>query len=143
MHDRYFKNLNHRCKGFSVIYTGQELVPGYKPDIVLQNEEKEELIILESETSTNRKAFLGGMLKAAYYLTEAKRGRLVFIMKEHSNATVKQITHHLKPYFVWIKPLTNLESIQIISDRDYCMHPENDPLILYESSFMKLSTQIR
>src|SRR5258705_11773932 len=117
MHDALFKNLAHNAGGYQIISQGQQLDKGYKPDVVLKSQD--EYIIMECDTGTTRKGYIGGMVKAAKYLSGDKKGIAVFVIQEKNNTTVKQIHLHLIPYFEWIKPLTNLQAVYLISTKAY------------------------
>lgn len=134
--DSLFKKLPHFSCGFKFFSAGTILHKGYKPDYVLRNGNK--YILLESENNTNRKMFIGCVMKAAFFLQGEKSGELVIVLHEHSNTTVEQIYEHIKPYFYWIKDngITNLERIVIISDNDYmigvdsCLPLDSDELLI-------------
>lgn len=115
--DKTFKNLRHRYGDYEEKSNGSELVKGYKPDYVLQK--SDDYVILESECSTNRKMFIGCMMKAAHFLQGENTGILVIVLSEHDNTKVHQITNHLKSYFEWIKDKTNLSKVFVINSRDY------------------------
>lgn len=132
MEDKLFKNLLHNADNFKIISTGQEITKGYKPDIVLKN--GDDYIIMECDTSTTRKGYIGGMVKAAKYLSGKKKGIAVFVVKEKKNTTVNQIHAHLTPYFEWIESITNLEAVHIISTEHYCSI--GTPLKLLDVIFM-------
>jgi hypothetical protein len=139
MEDRIFKNLLHNADNFEIISTGQEITKGYKPDIVLQN--GDDYIIMECDTNTTRKGYIGGMVKAAKYLSGKKKGIAIFVIKEKKNTTVNQIYAHLTPYFEWIEPLTNLRAVYIISTDTYCAL--NTPLKILDTVFMTEAKAIR
>lgn len=96
---------------------GQELEDGYKPDYVLKNETG--YIILESENTSSRKTFVGGMIKAAHFLQNEKRGQLVFVIVPKENTTALAIAKHLKPYLTWIEHCTNLKDVFVIEAKYY------------------------
>lgn len=139
MEDTIFKNLLHNADNFRIISTGQEITKGYKPDVVLQN--GNDYIIMECDTSTTRKGYIGGMVKAAKYLSGEKKGIAVFVIKEKKNTTVNQIYTHLTPYFEWIEPLTNLRAIYIISTDTYCSL--STPLKMLDIDFMTQAKAIK
>jgi hypothetical protein len=142
MKDNIFKNLIHIADDFEIVKRGSQLVKGYKPDIVLQKEN--EFIIMECDTGTSRKGYLGGMIKAAKFLTNEKSGILIFAIKEKDNTKVSQIYEHLKDYYDWIKNLTNLNAIYIIAIDKYC--PSETPLKILGKEFishaMKISKEL-
>ncbi len=115
--DRIFKDLEHSYKGFDKYLNGQRLEIGYKPDYVLKK--NKEYIIMESETGSNRKMYVGGMMKAAHYLQNEKKGKLIFVIKPQDNTKVSSIAKHLKPYFLWIKKISNLEAVYVIDSEIY------------------------
>lgn len=132
MKDNIFKGLVHAADNYAIVATGQEIAKGYMPDAVLQNGNN--YIIMECDTSTTRKGYIGGMIKAAKYLTGAKKGIVVIVLKEKKNTTVKQIHAHLQPYFEWIEPLTNLQAVYVIATDKYCI--ADTPLKLLDEEFM-------
>ncbi len=138
MKDKRFKNLKHNSLGYEVIKNGQELAKGYKPDVVLKKDNH--FIILESEVSTSRKGYIGGMVKAAKFLSSEFIGILIYVIEIRKNTTPAQIARHLKEYYEWIAPLTNLKSIYIISDNDYCKNEE--PLEISSKKFNHLAKKV-
>lgn len=138
MKDKLFKNLLHNAEGYSVLNSGGQLVKGYKPDTVLIKGDN--YIIMECDTGTSRKGYLGAMLKAARFLTNEKNGILVLVIKEKPNTTVKQIAEHLREYLAWLKPLTNLRLVYLIETTKYC--PDKIPLNLLSSEFKKCAVTI-
>lgn len=117
--DSAFKGLSHSYQGYGKFSDGTEIMEGYKPDYVLK--EGNRYVILESENNTNRKMFVGCLMKAAYFLCGENTGFLVIVLHEHDNTTLEQIWKHLVPYFQWIKKggLTNMEKVYLIKDEDY------------------------
>jgi hypothetical protein len=138
MLDALFKNLSHNAGGYKIISQGQEIDKGYKPDVVLKNEDG--YIIMECDTSTTRKGYIGGMVKAAKYLSGDKKGIAVFVIKEKANTKVRQIYAHLIPYFEWIMPLTNLQAVYLISTDAYC--PIDRPVVLLGTDFIEQAKAI-
>lgn len=117
--DSLFKELSHSYQGYEEFSNGSGIMEGYKPDYVLK--EGNRYVILESENNTNRKMFVGCLMKAAYFLRGENTGFLVTVLHEHDNTTLEQIWKHLVPYFQWIKKggLTNMEKVYLIKDEDY------------------------
>lgn len=138
MKDKLFKNLLHSAEGYTVLNSGGQLTKGYKPDTVLQN--KNEYIIMECDTGTSRKGYLGAMLKAAKYLTNERDGVLILVIKEKPNTTVKQIAEHLREYLAWLKPLTNLRIVYLIETTKYCS--DKIPLQLLSTEFERCAITI-
>ena len=138
MGDKEFKNLKHTAKNYLIYKNGQELIKGYKPDVVLKN--KNNFIIMESEVSTSRKGYIGGMIKAAKFLTGENSGILVYVIQVRKNTTPKQIATHLIDYFNWIKTLTRLEDIFVISDKDY--YVEKMPLEIFSEEFIRIAEKV-
>lgn len=138
MKDKLFKNLLHSAEGYSVLNSGGQLAKGYKPDTVLQKDN--EYIIMECDTGTSRKGYLGAMLKAARFLIKEKNGTLILVIKEKPNTTVKQIAEHLREYLTWLKPLTNLRVVYLIETTKYC--PDKIPLKILSSEFEQCAITI-
>lgn len=139
MKDKLFKNLLHNAKGYSVLNSGGQLVKGYKPDTVLQK--RNEYIIMECDTGTSRKGYLGAMLKAARFLSNERKGILVLVIKEKPNIKVKQIAEHLQEYLVWLQPLTNLRIVYLIETTKYCA--DKIPLQILSSEFESSAIMIK
>lgn len=139
MLDRDFKKLKLNCAGYKILLSGGELSKGYKPDTVLINT-RNEYIILESEHGTSRKHILGGMIKAANFLTHDRIGVLIIVIQIKKNTNEYLISQHLLQYFKWIKKLTSLKEIYIVSDTNYCK--DEFPLELLGNEFFKLSTRL-
>jgi hypothetical protein len=126
MKDSHFKRINHVTPcGHRIATTGQSVQQGYgyKPDITIVDAENKVSFILESETKTDRKAFLGDIVKASVYAKEAKcMPELIIVMHVFSNTTVKQISEHLAPYVAWLSDNLDglcLSCIRIIPDDEY------------------------
>jgi hypothetical protein len=115
--DKIFKALEHKYKKHEVFLKGGNLEKGYRPDYVLKK--GNDYIILESENTSSRKTFVGGLIKAAHFLTENKTGILVFVIVPKKNTTGNSIVKHLKPYYKWIKDKTNLKKVYIIEANKY------------------------
>lgn len=138
MKDKLFKNLLHSAEGYAIFNSGGQLTKGYKPDTVLQKEN--EYIIMECDTGTSRKGYLGAMLKAARFLTSEKSGKLILVIKEKPNTKVKQIAEHLQEYLTWLNPLTNLRVVYLIETTKYC--PDKIPLKILSSAFERVAIAI-
>lgn len=136
--DRLFKSLNHRCKGFELFLNGQSLEPGYKPDVVLRKANN--FIIIESENSSSRKTFVGGMMKAAHFLKDKNKGKLIFVMVPKKNTTALSLAIHLKPYLKWINTNTNLKSVYVIEAGAY--YNNNAVIELFGNEFIKNSIKV-
>jgi hypothetical protein len=80
MKDSLFKQLLHSADGYSIVNSGRQLAKGYKPDTVLQKDN--DYIIMECDTGTSRKGYLGAMLKAARFLIGKNNGILILVIKE-------------------------------------------------------------
>lgn len=115
--DKIFKSLSHKCKGYQKFLKGESIEQGYKPDYVLKK--GNDYIILESENSSSRKTFVGGMVKAAHFLRNEKTGTLVFIIVPKVNTKAISIANHLEVYFNWLKNMTNLEKVIVIEANKY------------------------
>ena len=115
--DKIFKGLPHSYSGFKTLYTGQTLETGYKPDYVLKK--GNQYVILESENSSSRKTYVGGMMKAAHFLQNEKKGKLIFVIVPKENTKAATIAKHLKPYLVWLFEKTNLKDVYVIEAKKY------------------------
>lgn len=115
--DKQFKALLHNCSKYEPHLNGQEIESGYKPDFVLKF--NSDFLILESENTSSRKTFVGGMMKAAHYLQGERTGKLVFVMVPKYNTTAMQIANHLKLYLKWIGGKTNLRDVYVIEADQY------------------------
>jgi len=115
--DSLFKTLNHCHKGFNKHLNGQELEGGYKPDYVLRK--NDDYIILESENTSSRKTYVGGMIKAAHFLQGDRKGKLIFVIVPKENTTALAIAKHLKLYLKWIGDKTNLKEVYVIEAAAY------------------------
>jgi hypothetical protein len=139
MRDNIFKQLLHTADGYTVLNSGGQLTKGYKPDTVLQK--GNDYIIMECDTGTSRKGYLGALMKAARFLTKEMNGVLILVIKEKPNTTVKQIAEHLREYLKWLKPLTNLKVVYLIETTKYC--PDKTPLKILSSEFEKDAIAIK
>ena len=115
--DRVFKSIEHSFKGYKKYSDGQQVEVGYKPDYVLVK--GNDYIILESENSSSRKMYVGGMIKAAHFLRDNRMGILVFVIKPKKNTKVSSIAKHLSPYFKWLEGRTKLKSVYVIDGAKY------------------------
>ncbi len=124
MNDAKFKALSHPIGNNKVATRGTAVATGYKPDITVRDEEGNLTYILESEQKTDRKAFLGDLLKAEMYAEQQQaKPALVIVMQPQDNTTTQQIATHLSPYIKWLARKQggnlNLTHIHILSDADY------------------------
>lgn len=106
-----FKPLKYNRNEYSNYLCGQSLEHGYKPDYVLRK--KNDYVILETESSSSRKTYVGGLMKAAHFLQDERKGILIFVIVPRINTKASSIASHLKLYYNWIKDITNLESIYV------------------------------
>ena len=124
MRDIEFKALDHPVGDFVIASRGTVVATGYKPDVTVRDAEKKLRFILESEQKTDRKAFLGALVKAEMYAEqEGASPELVIVMQPASNTTTRQIANHLRPYKEWLTRIKggnlSLTAIQVMSDDDY------------------------
>jgi hypothetical protein len=124
MKDSDFKNLNHVVGALKIATRGSAVSDGYKPDITVVDVTNKVQFILESEQKTDRKAFLGDVIKAQKYAEEREASpTLVIVMQPQSNTTVEQIANHLQPYVTWLKQKFkgewSLSGVAVISDSAY------------------------
>lgn len=124
MKDSVFKQLAHQIGTLKIGSCGSAVSTGYKPDVTIVDASGKLIFILESEQKTDRKAFLGNILKAEKYSEECNASpTLVIVMQQQPNTTVKQIADHIQPYVVWLKKCFNgsmkLSGLLVISDTEY------------------------
>jgi hypothetical protein len=124
MKDAAFKNLCHLVAPNRIASRGEIVGPGYKPDITVDDGGGSLLYILESEQKTDRKAFLGDLIKAELHAERTRsRPTLVIVMEERSNTTVPQIADHLRPYVCWLRDLKGgtlcLNRMHVLTAQDY------------------------
>lgn len=124
MKNSEFKNLQHCIGGHRVACLGKEVTKGYKPDLIVKDTNGQLVFIVECEQKTDRKAFLGDLVKAEKYAEECRdHPVLVIVMKAFNNTTVEQIAVHLAPYADWLARRNGgalcLSDILIVSDEDY------------------------
>lgn len=125
MKDSDFKALNHPIgKANTIASTGQEVSKGYRPDITVKDPSGLPVFILESEQKTDRKAFLGDLVKAEMYSQKEKcTPELIIVMRVFNNTTTKQISEHIRHYSDWLAGKNggtlNLSEIHVLSDTEY------------------------
>ena len=148
MNDAKFKKLSH-CIGPNHIATrgtSVSVAPRYKPDITVRGADDSLAVILECEQKTDRKAFLGDLVKAEKYAEEEKATPiLIIVMQQSKSTTVLQIAKHLRPYAAWLARLKNgrlnLAKILIISDKQY-MRSLNNAETIGSTAFRKRAKQV-
>jgi hypothetical protein len=124
MKDAIFKALKHPVGTSTIASSGSAVSPGYKPDITVEDATGALTFILESEQKTDRKAFLGALLKAEVYAElQNARPELIIVMQAFKNTTTKQIADHLRPYKHWLSSkkggTLSLSAIHVLSDDEY------------------------
>lgn len=124
MKDAEFKALNHPAGNNIIVTRGTAVAAGYKPDITITDTNGQLKYILESEQKTDRKAFLGDLLKAEMHAEQHSASpELVIVMQQFSNTTTKQIADHMSPYKQWLAQKNggklNISAIHVLSDVDY------------------------
>jgi len=147
MKDSDFKRLPHKIEGLKIASCGTLVSPGYKPDMTVVDTNSHLKFIIESEQKTDRKAFLGDVLKAQKYSEECNAVPiLVIVMKPQSNTTVKQIADHLQLYVNWLNKRFNggmdLSGILVISDDEYQASIDADELLGSEA-FLKRGMSVQ
>lgn len=136
--DKLFKAITHECKGYNTFLNGGNLEPGYRPDYVLVKENQ--YIILESENSSSRKTFVGGMTKAAHFLQGSKKGILIFVIVPKVNTSANAIAKHLKPYLTWLGDKTNLRDVYVIEAGHY--YDGENVLAILKENFMEAAFKV-
>ena len=124
MLDAIFKTLNHLVGDHVIATSGTQVAEGYKPDLTLRDNHGTLTFIFESERKTDRKAFLGAVIKAEMYAEqEHAHPEFIIVMRPADNTTTKQIAEHLRPYVRWLATLKggalNLSVVHILSDVEY------------------------
>jgi len=124
MKDSEFKALNHPVGKNVIASTGSAVSTGYKPDVTVKDAAGELKFIIESEQKTDRKAFLGDLLKAEVHSEQQKaHPELIIVMQPFDNTTTKQIADHLRPYKQWLAVKSggklNLSDVHVLSDVEY------------------------
>lgn len=124
MNDSEFKALQHCVGTHRIVSRGTQVANGYKPDLTVCDTNDQLVFIVECEQKTDRKAFLGDLVKAEKYAEDCRAHPiLVIVMRPVENTTVQQIADHLYPYAAWIARLKggslNLTDILVVSDEEY------------------------
>lgn len=124
MKDADFKSLAHPIGTNVIASSGSAVSQGYKPDVTVRDAAGILLFILEAEQKTDRKAFLGDLLKAEMYAEqEGASPELIIVMQTFNNTTTRQIADHLRPYKSWLSAKNggalNLSAVQVLSDVEY------------------------
>jgi hypothetical protein len=124
MKDADFKKLAHPVGRNVIASRGSAVSTGYKPDITVRNPEGKLLFILEPEQKTDRKAFLGDLIKAEMYSEQQKSSpELIIVMQPFDNTTTQQIADHIRPYKNWLAEkkggTLSISSMQVLSDDEY------------------------
>jgi hypothetical protein len=123
MKDSEFKALKHPVGHLTISSRGTVVSPGYKPDLTICDQGRLTHII-ESERKTDRKAFLGDLVKACRHAQElGLHPKLVIVMQPAGNTTPNQIANQLSIYAGWLaKNLSggmSLSGIQIMTHSQY------------------------
>jgi hypothetical protein len=122
MYDNSFKNLDHQLGSLETHTRGEELARGYSPDLTATQEGYVRLIV-ESEPRCDRKAVVGGYLKAEKYSQDARVApSLVFVMREQNRTSVRQMADHLRDFVgFWksVHPSGGVKEVLILSDIAY------------------------
>jgi hypothetical protein len=124
MKDADFKSLSHPIGVNLIASSGSAVSTGYKPDITVKDTNGVLKFILESEQKTDRKAFLGDLLKAEMHAEQhGANPELVIVMSPFRNTTTLQIADHIRPYKMWLEKKNggalHLSGVQVLSDADY------------------------
>lgn len=115
--DKIFKSLLHGYLDYTNFSNGGEVEKGYKPDFVLNKDN--DFIILESENCSSRKTFVGGLIKASHFLTGNRHGILIFVIVPKVNTKAESIALHLKKYFEFVTPISNIRNVYVIEADKY------------------------
>lgn len=87
--------------GSILIKDGGQVATGYKPDRVYEH--NGEFWVVEIESSTSRKGFIGGYLKAQKYFHEEHEGlgKLLFVINERKR-NLHSVSEQVKQYHLWL-----------------------------------------
>jgi hypothetical protein len=134
MKDKIFKNLPHNLGNLITHTTGGEVAKGYKPDFTAKDHDGLVSLIMECESKTDRKAYLGDFIKAEKFSHEnGLKPVLVIVVTERKNTKIDQLCDHLIPYIQWIRSLNtsvNVRELLFISDINYKLSLKNKEVIL-------------
>ena len=124
MKDADFKALRHPIGANVIASSGSAVSTGYKPDITIEDSFGVLKFIIESENKTDRKAFLGDLIKAEMHSEQKKaRPELIIVMHCYGNTTTQQIADHLQAYKQWLALKNggelNLSAVHVLSDVEY------------------------
>lgn len=124
MNEKEFFGLDHQLGPMHLGTPRVELDKGYRPDATVTDRGGSLKYIIEFETTTSRKAFLGGMTKAEFYAeTHGIEIDLLFVITERPNTRKQSIRDHLAPYLTWMKARRldkfGIQNVLIISDEAY------------------------
>jgi hypothetical protein len=117
MKDREFKILKHYCKEYTVYSSGKNIEPNYSPDFVLKCDNS--FLIFEHETEPNRKTIIANIYKAAYFLQNDRKGKLIIVMTPKRGSSLISYPKHVLKYYDWLKTRTNLENVIFIHQENY------------------------
>jgi len=123
------------------VRNGGEIEQGYRPDRVYEVNGR--LLIVEIETSTDRKKHLGNYLKAHEYLNRSdKSGDILMIIKERDNTKLDSIYNQLSKYYQWITGLGAKKlHVQIITI-DQLSKAKNKNIGLFTKAFKKIGKKL-
>jgi len=128
-------------RGNVPIRNGGEIEPGYKPDRVY--EVGNNLLIVEIETSTDRKKHLGNYIKAHEYLNRVnKSGEVLIIIQERDNTKLESIYNQVSKYYQWITGLGAKKlPIQIITI-DQITNAKDKNIGLFTKAFKRIGKKL-
>ena len=124
MKDADFKALEHPVGRLVISSRGSETSSGYKADLTITDLSGNLLYIFECEQKTDRKAFLGDLLKASRHAHETGTcPTLIVVMQTFTNTTSSQIFKQLVSYADWLSQNLNnglsLSGIHVMTDEQY------------------------
>ena len=91
------------CPAWPVYLDGKELVKGYRPDRVYRR--GSQWVIVEIESQTSRKGFIGGAIKAAMYYDRQNigRGKFIYIVSEKNFKNLRALKAQMETPLGWLK----------------------------------------
>ena len=134
MKDSDFKMLSHCVGEFCIASRGNEVSDGYKPDLTVTDQRGALQFIIECEQKTDRKAFLGDLLKAERYAEECKSNpTLVIVMQQADNTKVQQIARQIQSYAHWLHRRGSdglyISRIVVMSDTEYVQSVQDGEIL--------------
>ncbi len=124
-----------------VVHDGEYVSEGYKPDRIYIY--GKETWVIEIESSTSRKGFIGGYLKAQKYFedNELSNGNVMFIIN-HNKRNLDAVGRQISQYHSWLKGhQVDVKPTYLIYDTDLS-NLTDDQENIFSSQYLKDSAVI-